>query len=151
MSRVQVLLQRDSLKFPETPEASRLAARVPYEIRFGKEANDRYAAFRVEAHDDLVTALGLAVPQKGASASTSVFPLHCAPTSCSEESSSEQRSKLDVSLRAGTGRVFDERNRMLEVVRFDHPEPGQWDICRGVGTFSSSCMTVPRSDRRCGS
>ena len=80
MSRVQVLLQRDSLKFPETPEASRLAARVPYEIRFGKEANHRYAAFRVEAHDDLVTALGLAVPQKGASASTSVFPLHCAPT-----------------------------------------------------------------------
>ena len=32
-----------------------------YEIRVTEDANDRYGAFKVGAHDDLVTALGLAV------------------------------------------------------------------------------------------
>ena len=32
-----------------------------YEIRVSEDANDRYGAFRVGSHDDLVTALGLAV------------------------------------------------------------------------------------------
>jgi hypothetical protein len=32
-----------------------------YEIRVDENANDRYGAFRVGTHDDLVTALGLAV------------------------------------------------------------------------------------------
>jgi hypothetical protein len=32
-----------------------------YEIRVSEDANDKYGAFRTGAHDDLVTALGLAV------------------------------------------------------------------------------------------
>jgi hypothetical protein len=32
-----------------------------FEIRVDEKANDRYGAFRVGTHDDLVTALGLAV------------------------------------------------------------------------------------------
>ena len=32
-----------------------------YEIRVSEDANDRYGAFRTGTHDDLVTALGLAV------------------------------------------------------------------------------------------
>lgn len=34
---------------------------INYEIRVGNDATDRYGAFRPGAHDDLVTALGLAV------------------------------------------------------------------------------------------
>jgi hypothetical protein len=34
-----------------------------YEIRVEENANDRYGAFRVGTHDDLVTALGLAVQE----------------------------------------------------------------------------------------
>lgn len=34
---------------------------LDYEIRVDENANDRYGAFRVGTHDDLVTALGLAV------------------------------------------------------------------------------------------
>jgi hypothetical protein len=33
---------------------------LDYEIRVDENANDRYGAFRVGTHDDLVTALGLA-------------------------------------------------------------------------------------------
>jgi hypothetical protein len=34
---------------------------LDYEIRVDENANDKYGAFRVAKHDDLVTALGLAV------------------------------------------------------------------------------------------
>ncbi len=34
---------------------------LDYEIRVSEDANGRYGAFRVGSHDDLVTALGLAV------------------------------------------------------------------------------------------
>lgn len=34
---------------------------MSYELRVDDNANDRYGAFRVGTHDDLVTALGLAV------------------------------------------------------------------------------------------
>ena len=62
VSRLQVLLQSESLRLPETPEARNLAEKLfDYEIRVDENANDRYGAFRVVAHDGLVTALGLAV------------------------------------------------------------------------------------------
>jgi hypothetical protein len=37
---------------------------LDYEIRISEDANERYGAFKVGAHDDLVTALGLAVQDR---------------------------------------------------------------------------------------
>jgi hypothetical protein len=62
VSRLQVLLQSERLHLPQTAEAQVLAKELlDYEIRISEDANDRYGAFRVGTHDDLVTALGLAV------------------------------------------------------------------------------------------
>jgi hypothetical protein len=36
---------------------------LDYEIRVSEDANERYGAFKVGSHDDLITALGLAVQQ----------------------------------------------------------------------------------------
>ena len=45
---------------------------INYEIRVTQDANDRYGAFRVGAHEDLVTALGLATQEdRGGEAATS--------------------------------------------------------------------------------
>ena len=46
---------------------------LDYEIRVTEDANDHYGAFRVGAHDDLVTALGLATQEDrgGGEAATS--------------------------------------------------------------------------------
>jgi len=61
VSRMQALLQSGLLHLPRTAEAEVLAKELlDYEIRVTEDANDRYGAFRVGAHDDLVTALGLA-------------------------------------------------------------------------------------------
>jgi len=62
VSRMQALLQGELLHLPRTPEAEVLAEELlEYEIRVSEDANDKYGAFRVGTHDDLVTALGLAV------------------------------------------------------------------------------------------
>ena len=62
VSRLQTLLQTHRLHLPRTSEAWALAQELQdYEIRVDENANDRYGAFRVGTHDDLVTALGLAV------------------------------------------------------------------------------------------
>ncbi len=62
VSRLQALLQTGRLHLPRTEEAGVLTEElVNYEIRVDERANDRYGAFRVGTHDDLVTALGLAV------------------------------------------------------------------------------------------
>ncbi len=62
VSRLQALLQTSWLKLPATDESPVLARELQdYEIRVSEDANDRYGAFRVGSHDDLVTALGLAV------------------------------------------------------------------------------------------
>ena len=64
VSRLQSLLQTGRLHLPDTAEARQLAAELrDYEIRVDADANDRYGAFKVGSHDDLVTALGLAVQQ----------------------------------------------------------------------------------------
>lgn len=64
VSKLQSLLQTYRLHLPESDEAHALAQELQnYEIRVDEKANDRYGAFRVGTHDDLVTALGLAVCQ----------------------------------------------------------------------------------------
>jgi len=63
VSRLQVLLQSNRLALPaKKPEAAAMARELQdYEIRVDQDANDKYGAFKVGTHDDLVTALGLAV------------------------------------------------------------------------------------------
>ena len=62
VSRMQALLQGGRLHLPDISEAHALTDELlDYEIRVDENANDRYGAFRVGKHDDLVTALGLAV------------------------------------------------------------------------------------------
>ncbi len=62
VSYLQALLQGGRLHLPQTAEARALAAElIDYEIRVDENANDRYGAFKVGKHDDLVTAIGLAV------------------------------------------------------------------------------------------
>lgn len=62
VSRLQVLLQRRTLQLPpKHAEAQAMARELKdYEIHVDENANDKYGAFRVGTHDDLVTALGLA-------------------------------------------------------------------------------------------
>jgi len=61
VSRLQSLLQTARVHLPATAEARALAEELlDYEIRVDENANDKYGAFRVGTHDDLVTALGLA-------------------------------------------------------------------------------------------
>jgi hypothetical protein len=69
VTRVQLLLQTHRLHLPKSQEAERLAQElIEYEVKVAPDANDRYGAFRVGTHDELVTALGLAVqaPPTGA-------------------------------------------------------------------------------------
>jgi hypothetical protein len=62
VSSLQALLQTARLHLPRTEESERLAQELlEYEIKVDENANERYGAFRVGTHDDLVTALGLAV------------------------------------------------------------------------------------------
>jgi hypothetical protein len=62
VSRLQALLQTGRIKLPRTRQAEELAEELlDYEIKVDHNANDTYGAFRVGTHDDLVTALGLAV------------------------------------------------------------------------------------------
>jgi hypothetical protein len=64
VSRLQVLPQTGRIHLPETAEAKALARELRgHEIRVTENANDTYGAFKVGSHDDLVTALGLAVQE----------------------------------------------------------------------------------------
>jgi hypothetical protein len=67
VSRMQALLQGGLLHLPRTPGAEQLGRELlDYEIRVSEDANDRYGAFKVGTHDDLVTALGLAAQEDSA-------------------------------------------------------------------------------------
>ncbi len=63
VSRMQALFQTRRVRLPKGhPEAAALTDELlNYEIKIGEDANDRYGAFKTGKHDDLVTALGLAV------------------------------------------------------------------------------------------
>ena len=64
VSRLQALLQTGRILLPKTSEADVLARELlDYELRVDQDANERYGAFKVGSHDDLVTALGLAVQE----------------------------------------------------------------------------------------
>jgi hypothetical protein len=67
VSRLQALFQGERLHLPRhDPEAETMTRELlDYEIRVDKDANDKYGAFRVGTHDDLVTALGLATQVDG--------------------------------------------------------------------------------------
>jgi hypothetical protein len=76
VSRMQALLQSELLHLPRTSEAEVLAEELlDYEIRVSEDANDKYGAFRVGTHDDLVTALGLAVQKDPAPSIAIAVPL----------------------------------------------------------------------------
>jgi hypothetical protein len=65
VTRLQALLQADQLHLPRSPEAEGLAQDLrEYELQLAPDANERYGAFRVGRHDDLITALGLAVNKR---------------------------------------------------------------------------------------
>jgi hypothetical protein len=62
VSQLQVLLQTGRLHLPRTSEAHVLAQELQdYEIRVDENGRESSGAFKVGTHDDLVTALGLAV------------------------------------------------------------------------------------------
>jgi hypothetical protein len=63
VSRLQVLLQTECLQLPANhAEALAMMEELEnYEIKVDENANEKYGAFEVGTHDDLVTALGLAV------------------------------------------------------------------------------------------
>lgn len=64
VSRLQTLLQTDLLHLPDTPVVKELASDLmEFDIKVAEDANERYGAFPVGHHDDLVTALGLAVQE----------------------------------------------------------------------------------------
>jgi Terminase RNaseH-like domain len=74
VSRMQALLQSGLLHLPRNAKAEVLGKELlDYEIRVTEDANERYGAFRVGTHDDLVTALGLATQEDrgGGEAATS--------------------------------------------------------------------------------
>lgn len=61
VSRMQALLQDGRVRLPKTAEAKALADELAvYEIKIDDDGHDKYGAFKVGTHDDLVTALGLA-------------------------------------------------------------------------------------------
>lgn len=76
VSRLQALIQMDRLNVPEEhPEAAALFAEIMnYEIHVDQNANDTYGAFKVGTHDDLVTALGLAVLEDPADYTPTIGP-----------------------------------------------------------------------------
>jgi hypothetical protein len=63
VSRLKALFQSRLLKMPEDLREGRamLTELLDFERDVDPDANERYGAFRVGTHDDLVTALGLAV------------------------------------------------------------------------------------------
>lgn len=63
VSRLQALFQTQRIEMSrKNREAAAMRQELmDYEIKITEDANDKYGAFRVGSHDDLVTALGLAV------------------------------------------------------------------------------------------
>lgn len=61
VSRLQVLLQNGRIRLPKTAESEELARELlDFEIKVDQDGTDRYGAFKVGTHDDMVIALGLA-------------------------------------------------------------------------------------------
>ncbi len=74
VTQLQALIQARRIHLPKTAESEILVEELlDYEITVERDANDHYGAFRVGKHDDLVTALGLAV-HRTPSWRASVYP-----------------------------------------------------------------------------
>jgi len=66
VSRLQALLHAGRLSLPHTADARALASELlTYEIRVAQDGGTTCGAFKAGTHDDLATALGLAVLGKG--------------------------------------------------------------------------------------
>jgi hypothetical protein len=66
VSRLQSLLQNHRIHAPDTPEVKAMQEELKvYEIRIDRDGHDTYGAFKIGKHDDLATALGLAVLEDG--------------------------------------------------------------------------------------
>ncbi len=62
VSRLQSLLQTGRVRLPDTSEARALATELlNYEIKVDPDGDAKFGAFRTGTHDDLTTAVGLAV------------------------------------------------------------------------------------------
>jgi hypothetical protein len=73
VSRLQSLLQTGRVRLPRTSEAQALAEELQhYEIKVDPDGDAKFGAFRTGKHDDLVTALGLAVLEDRAAAAASM-------------------------------------------------------------------------------
>jgi len=62
VNRLQVLFEQRTIRLPkDDPQIDAMTQELlDYEVRIDPDANDKYGAFAVGAHDDMVTALGLA-------------------------------------------------------------------------------------------
>ncbi len=93
VSRLQALLQTNRIHFSKTPEAPVLKQELlDFEIRVDEDANERYGAFRVGTHDDLVTALGLVVQIQKVHPSAPLPPIKTSLTSYGK--AEERRRRL---------------------------------------------------------
>lgn len=62
VSKLQTMLQTARLHLPKNEQTDILRRELmDFEIEIDEKANERYGAFRVGAHDDLVTALGMSL------------------------------------------------------------------------------------------
>ena len=74
VSRLQALIQGERIRLPETDQAKALAKELTdYEIRVDEAAKMTAGAFKTGTHDDLATALGLAVLQDKSTGGFRVF------------------------------------------------------------------------------
>lgn len=65
VARLKLLLEQGELHLPRKPEAEALARDLrEFQVEVKEDANERYGAFRVGRHDDLITALGLAIHRR---------------------------------------------------------------------------------------
>src|SRR5258708_5773744 len=62
VNRLQILLEQNRIDLPKSdPQIADMVEELKaYEIRIDTDANEKYGAFEVGTHDDMVTALGLA-------------------------------------------------------------------------------------------
>jgi hypothetical protein len=66
----ETLADEEALAQVPLEQRSAVIERADRQIKVSEDANDRYGAFKTGAHDDLATALGLAVQTDGSSVGT---------------------------------------------------------------------------------